>query len=206
MKDKFPLPRIEETFDVLHGSTFFSTMDLTSGYNQIAVADEDREKTAFTTPFGLYEFNRMPFGLTNAPAIFPRLIQHCFRDEVFNILLVFLDDIIVYSKTLREHIERLDNVFTILRHHGLKLKMHKCDFFQTYVKYLGHVVSKDGIFTDNEKIRCIKDRKVPESAKEVKSFLGFADYYRRFIRHFAQIAGPLLDLTKDVNKSESKVW
>ena len=185
IRDQFPLPRVEQTFDVLHGSTMFSTMDLTSGYNQIAVADEDREKTAFTTPFGLYEFNRMPFGLTNAPATFQCLMQHCFRDEVFDILLVFLDDIIVYSRTLKEHIERLDKVFTILRNHGLKVKMRKCSFFQSSVKYLGHVVSKDGISTDDEKIKCIVNWKVPETVKEVKSFLGFAGYYRRFIRNFS---------------------
>ena len=197
IKDKFPLPRVEETFDVLHGSVMFSTMDLTSGYNQIALSEEDKEKTAFTTPFGLYEFNRMPFGLTNAPATFQRLMQHCFREEVFNILLVFLDDIIVYSKTLQEHIKRLDRVFTILKQHGLKLKMKKCTFFKPSVKYLGHVVSKNGISTDEEKIKCITNWKVPETVKEVKSFLGFAGYYRRFIRHFSQIAAPLLEISKN---------
>ena len=196
IRDQFPLPRVEQTFDVLHGSTMFSTMDLTSGYNQIAVADEDREKTAFTTPFGLYEFNRMSFGLTNAPATFQRLMQHCFRDEVFDILLIFLDDIIVYSRTLAEHIERLDKVFTILRNHGLKLKMRKCSFFQSSVKYLGHVVSKNGISTDDEKIKCIVNWKVPETVKEVKSFLGFAGYYRRFIQNFSQIAQPLLEISQ----------
>lgn len=200
IKDKFPLPRVEETFDVLHGSSMFSTMDLTSGYNQIAVADDDKEKTAFTTPFGLYEFNRMPFGLTNAPATFQRLMQHCFREEVFNTLLVFLDDIIVYSKTLREQIDRLDKVFHILRKHGLKLKMRKCKFFQSSVKYLGHIVSKDGISTDNDKIKCIENWKVPETVKELKSFLGFAGYYRRFIRSFSQIAQPLLELSKNNGK------
>ena len=119
MKDKFPLPRVEGTFDVLHRSSIFSTMDLTSGYNQISVADEDKKKTAFTTPFGLYEFNRMPFGLTNPPATFQRLMQHCFREEVFNIMLVFLDDIIVYSKSLQDHVDRLDKVFSILSIHSL---------------------------------------------------------------------------------------
>ena len=99
MKDKFPLPRVEGTFHVLHRSSIFSTVDLTSGYNQISVAGEDKKKTAFTTPFGLYEFYRMPFGLTNTPATFQHLMQHCFRQEVFNIMLVFLDDIIVYSKS-----------------------------------------------------------------------------------------------------------
>ena len=128
-------------------------MDLISGYNQTAFADEDKEKTAFTTPFGLYEFNRMPFGLTNAPATFHRLMQHCFREEVFNIMLVFLDDIIVYSKSLRDLVDRLDKVFSILSKHGLELKMRKCKFFHSSVKYLGHIVSKDSISTDDEKNR-----------------------------------------------------
>lgn len=200
IKDKFSLPRVEETFDVLHGSSMVSTMDLTSGYNQIAVADDDKEKTAFTTPFGLYEFNRMPFGLTYAPATFQRLMQHCFREEVFNILLVFLDDIIVYSKTLREQIDRLDKVFHILRKHGLKLEMRKCNFFQSSVKYLGHMVNKNGISIDNDKIKCIENWKVPETVKDLKSFLGFAGYYRRFIRSFSQIAEPLLELSKNNGK------
>ena len=196
-RDQFPLPRVEDTFDVLHGAELFSTMDLTAGYNQIAVDENDREKTAFTTPFGLYEFNRMPFGLTNAPATFQRLMQHCFREEIFRILLVFLDDIIVYSKTIEELIQRLDRCFTILKQHGLKLKMRKCHFFKTSVKYLGHVVSKDGISTDQDKIRCISEWKVPETVKQLKSFLGFAGYYRRFIRSFSQVAEPLLKLSKD---------
>ena len=139
-------------------------MDLTSGYNKISVADEDKKKTAFTTPFGLYEFNRMPFGLTNPPATFQRLMQHCFREEVFNIMLVFLDDIIVYSKSLQDHIDRLDKVFSILSKHGLKLKMPTCKFFQSSVKSLGNIVSKDGISS-------MVNWKVPQTVKELKSFL-----------------------------------
>lgn len=156
-----------------------------SGYNQIEISEEDKQKTAFTTPFGLYEYIRMPFGLTNAPATFQRLMQHCFREEVFNTLLVFLDDIIVFSKTLSENVQRLDKVFSILRQHGLNLKMKKCRFFKPSVKYLGHVVSENGISTDEDKIKCIVNWKIPENVKEVKSFLGFAGYYRRFIRHFS---------------------
>jgi transposase InsO family protein len=196
IKDKFPLPRVDETFDVLHGSAIFTTLDLTSGYNQLQIAEEDIGKTAFTTPFGLYEYTRMPFGLTNAPATFQRLMQHCFREEVFRILLVFLDDIIIFSQTLTENIQRLDKVFSILRQHGLKLKMKKCQFFKPSVKYLGHIVSKHGISTDDDKISCIVNWKVPMNVKEVKSFLGFAGYYRRFIRHFSQIAEPLLNIAK----------
>ena len=127
-KDAYPLPRINESFDALSGATIFSTMDLTSGYNQVAVEECDKEKTAFVTPMGLYEYNRMPFGLCNAPATFQRLMQHCFREEIFQTLLVFLDDVIVYSSTLEQHLERIETVFKRLRTHGLKLKPSKCHF------------------------------------------------------------------------------
>lgn len=203
-RDQFPLPRVEECFDVLHGASVFSTMDLTSGYNQIPVKESDRFKTAFTTPFGLYEYNRMPFGLSNAPATFQRLMQQCFREEIFQILLIFLDDIIVYSKTMDEHIQRLDTVFTILKKHGLKLKMKKCSFFKKSVRYLGHIVSQDGISTDEEKIKCVKDWQVPQTLKQLKSFLGFSGYYRRFIKNFAQISAPLLQLNRDFHKHPNK--
>ena len=130
-------------------------MDLTAGYNQVAVEESDKHKTAFTSPFGLYEYNRLPFGLCNGPATFQRLMQHCFRDEVFQLLLVFLDDIIVYSSTIEQQIQRLEIVFRRLRQHGLKLKPRKCDFFRKEVHYLGHIVSENGISTDPEKVNAV---------------------------------------------------
>lgn len=195
-RDAYPLPRLEESFDALCGAKYFSTMDLTSGYNQVAVDENDVEKTAFTTPMGLYEYLRMPFGLCNAPATFQRLMQHCFRDEIFNILLVFLDDIIVYSEDIPEHVKRLETVFRIIREHGLKLKMSKCKFFQSEVRYLGHVISSKGIKTDPEKISAVQNFEKPSTVKKLKSFLGLTGYYRRFVKGFSDIAAPLHKLSQ----------
>ena len=205
-RDSYPLPRVEESFDVLKGSKIFSTMDLTSGYNQLAVHENDIEKTAFTTPMGLYEYLRMPFGLCNAPATFQRLMQHCFRDEIFNVLLVFLDDIIVYSTNLQEHLYRLETVFKRLRDHGLKLKPSKCHFFKREVRYLGHIVSSKGIQTDPDKISAVRDFDVPTTVKNIKSFLGLAGYYRRFIKGFSQICAPLHKLSQQFTASPRKLF
>jgi hypothetical protein len=138
-------------------------------------------KTAFTTPYGLFEYTRMPFGLCNSPASFQRLMQHIFNDAVFQILLIYLDDIIVYSKTLDEHLERLDVVFSRLSEHRLKLSPKMCHFFQEEIGYLGYVVSAKGICTSPEKIRVVKDWPMPNTLKDLRSFLGFASYYRRFV-------------------------
>ena len=147
-KDAYPLPRIDESLDALGRAQYFSAIDLASAYNQVEVHPDDRHKTAFTTPMGLYEYNRMPFGLCNAPGTFQRLMQMIFREELLQILLVYLDDIIVYSDTIADHLKRLERVFQKLREHGLKIEAEKCQFFQSRVKYLGHVVSAEGVATD----------------------------------------------------------
>ena len=128
-RDAFPMPDIEQTFTPLSGSKWFSTMDLACGYNQVAMSEGDIEKTAFVTPMGLFEYTRMPFGLTNAPATFQRLMQQCLDDQLFETVLDFLDDIIVYSKSVNEHLTHLSYVFNQLKNHGLKLKPRKCHFF-----------------------------------------------------------------------------
>ena len=130
-KDAFPLPRIEETLDALSGAKCFSTLDLASGYNQVLVREQDREKTAFCTPFGLFEFNRMPFGLCNAPGTFQRLMERIFGDQSFHALLLYLDDIVIFSTTFQQHLQRLEMVLTRLQQHNLKLKLKICKFFQT---------------------------------------------------------------------------
>lgn len=140
-KDAFPLPRIEETLDALTGARWFSTLDLASGYNQVPVTEGDKPKTAFCTPFGLFEWNRMPFGLCNAPSTFQRLMERLFGDQRHQSLLLYLDDIVVFSSSVTQHLERLEVVLGRLKREGLKAKLEKCVFFQEQVKYLGHVVS-----------------------------------------------------------------
>ena len=197
VKDAYPLPRIDESLDAISGASLFSTMDLQSAYYQIEVAEEDKAKTAFTTPVGLFEFNRMAFGLCNAPATYQRLMQDMFRDELFRVLIVYLDDILVYSKTVDEHIERLEMVFQKLQQHGLRLELRKCAFFQKKVKFLGHEISAAGIATDPEKVRAVVEWPVPTTTRDLRSFLGFASYYRKFVKGFAQIARPLHQLLAD---------
>lgn len=204
VRDSFPLPRIEDALDSLAGSTLFSTMDLASGYHQVPVHETDKHKTAFTTPFGLFEYNRLPFGLVNAPACFQRLMQHCFSEQVFDILLVYIDDIIVYSKSFDQHLDRLEIVFQKLREFGLKLKPSKCLFVKRKVQYLGHTITADGISTESDKVSTVVNWKEPQTVKELRTFLGFASYYRKFISGFARIAGPLHELVNTC-KQDTKV-
>ena len=190
-KDAFPLPRIEESLEAMGRAKVFSTLDLASAYNQVEVDPQDRPKTAITTPFGLFEQIRMPFGIANAPATFQRLMSHIFRDDILKILIVYLDDIVIYSENVEEHIRSLDTVFTKLKAHGLKLKGEKCKLFQPEVKYLGHILSADGVKADPEKIRAVTNWVKPTTLQELRRFLGFASYYRRFVLNFAKLAAPL---------------
>ncbi|XP_078658200.1 tenascin-X-like [Branchiostoma floridae x Branchiostoma belcheri] len=199
-----PFERIEESLAALQGAAIFSTLDLASGYWQVAVDEADKEKTAFSTQFGLFEFNRLPFGLSGAPASFQRLMQHCLGDQNLETLLIYLDDIIVFSSNFDDHLARLDLVFTRLRAHGLKLRPNKCHLFKRRVKYLGHIVSERGVATDPEKCAVLRDWPVPKTSKQVKSFLGFCSYYRRFVKDFSKIAQPLHKLTIGQNKKGRK--
>ncbi|CAL9687717.1 unnamed protein product [Knipowitschia caucasica] len=203
-KDAFPLPRIEETLDSLSGAVWFSTLDLASGYNQVPVTEADRPKTAFCTPFGLFEFNRMPFGLCNAPGTFQRLMQRMFGDQQGQSLLLYLDDIIVFSSSVEQHLQRLEVVLGRLRTEGLKVRLEKCSFFQREVGYLGHVISDQGVSTDPKKIEAVSQWKRPQNAPELRSFLGFASYYRRFVEGFAKLVGPLHRLVAELAGSKSK--
>lgn len=190
-KDAFPLPRIEESLDALCGAQWFSTIDLASGYHQVAVTEQDKMKTAFCTPFGLFEFERMPFGLCNAPSTFQRLMERMFGDQNCHSLLLYLDDVIVFSSTVDEHLSRLDLVLDRFKKESLKIKLGKCQFFQQQVNYLGHVVSAAGVATDPQKIAAVRDWAIPSTVAELRSFLGFASYYRRFVKDFAKLASPL---------------
>lgn len=195
VRDAYALPNIEEIFTALSGAKWFSVMDLKSGYYQVEMAEEDKPKTAFVCPLGFYEFNRMPQGVTNAPSTFQRLMERGVGDLHLNEVLVFLDDLIVFSDTLEEHETRLMKVLNRLKDYGLKLSPEKCHFFRSSVKYLGHVVDAHGVHTDPEKISALKNWPRPSNLKELKCFLGFAGYYRRFVEGYSKIAKPLNGLT-----------
>ena len=200
-KDAHPLPRIDDTLDALSGAQWFSTLDLASGYWQVEVDPSDKEKTAFSTPFGLYQFLVMPFGLCNAPSTFQRLMELVLHGLQWEICLVYLDDIIIFSRTIGEHLQRLKEVFDRLREAGLKLKPGKCHLLQRSVHYLGHIVSSNGVETDPGKTKIIKAWSTPTKLKELRQFLGITSYYRRFVKDFARIAAPLYRLTE-----EGKAW
>ena len=194
-KDAYPLPRIEDCLDSLAGARWFCTLDLCSGYWQVELKEEDRYKTAFCTRSGLYQFKVMSFGLCNAPATFERLMETVLRGLQWRECLVYLDDIIIFGRTFDETLARLSNVFDRIQEANLKLNPSKCALFWEEVKFLGHVVSPKGVQTDPSKIEAVVDWPTPKNASEVRSFLGLASYYRKFVKGFAAIARPLHHLT-----------
>ena len=196
VRDAYAIVNLEEAFSALAGSKWFSVMDLKSGYYQIEMEESDKTKTAFVCPLGFYEFNCMPQGITNAPSTFQRLMERCMGSLNLKEVLVFLDDVIVFSSTLEEHEARMLKVLQQLREYGLKFSPSKCRFFQSSVRYLGHIVSSKGVETDPKKVSALRTWPRPQTLKQLKSFLGFAGYYRRFVKDYANIVKPLNDLTK----------
>ena len=205
IKDGYSLPRIEDTLDCLHGAVWFSTLDLKSGYWQVELEEEAKPLTAFTVgSLGFWECECMPFGLTNAPATFQRLMESCLGELHLNWCIIYLEDIIVFSRTSEDHIHRLRAVFEKLKAAGLKLKPSKCDFFKKEIKYLGHVVSEQGVSTNPDKIKAVTEWPQPTTVTEVRSFLGFVSYYRRFIPNFSKVAKPLNQLLQNLEGSPSQ--
>ena len=204
-KNAYPLPRIDECLESLGGSKWFCTLDLQSGYWQIGMDPIDREKTAFATHMGLYEFNVMPFGLCNAPATFEAMMETMLRGLLWKKCLVYLDDIIVYGSTFKQCLSNLLDVLRKLQSYGLKLKPTKCKLFRKEVEYLGRIVSGHGIKADPTKVMAVEKWPLPTDIREIRSFIGFCSYYRDFIPNFSRISAPLQALMIGEKKSKAKV-
>ena len=203
IKDAYPIPKIDECLDTLRGASWFSTLDMQSGYWQVGIHPQDQPKTAFATKHGLYEFNRLSFGLCNAPGTFQRAMELVMRGLQWRTVLIYLDDVIVVAKTFDDQLDRLKEVVERFYQHGLKLKPRKCHLFQREVDFLGHVVNERGVHTNPKLIRDIQQKEPPRSLRELQAFLGLCNYYRRFVPLYAQIAYPLLQLTK---KGATYTW
>ena len=195
-RDVYPLPRIDDSLAALGGGRWFSTLDLTSGYWQIPVEEESKEKTAFISASGLYEFNVLPFGLSNSPSTFQRFLDIVLAGLKWKSLLVYLDDICIFSSDFEQHLKDLGEVFLRLREAKLKLKPSKCHLFQRQIKYLGHIVSSDGVMPDPEKVKAITNMPLPTDVASLQSFLGLLNYYRKFIPNFSILGSELYQLTK----------
>jgi hypothetical protein len=196
IKNKYPLPRIDILFDQLARAKVFSKIDLRSGYHQIKLKPSNIPKTAFSTRYGLYEYPVMSFGLTNAPAYFKYLMNSVFMPELDKFVIVFIDDILIYSKNLEDHARYLHIILQRLREHYLYAKFSKCEFWLDTVKFLGHTISNDGISIDPSKVQKVMDWEPPTSVHQIRSFLGLAGYYHRFIPDFYKIAKPMTELLK----------
>ena len=195
VKNRYPLPRIDDLLDQLHGAKYFTSLDLASGYHQIRIKDTDIEKTAFNTPMGHFQWRVMPFGLCNAPATFQKAMNDLFGHRIGIYVLVYMDDILIYSKTREEHLSHVDEILTLLEKNEYYVKYKKCDFMKTEVKFLGHIISPDGLKVDPDKISTVKQWKPPTDKSSIRSLLGFGNYFRKFIYKYSEMVLPLTQLT-----------
>jgi hypothetical protein len=211
VKFQFPMPRIDDVMDSLNGALFYSSCDATHGFWQLQLHPNDIPKTAFRTPTWLYQWRVLPMGLSNSPAVFQRTMASFFQKEVTlsngtkvvalgNFIQIYMDDLLIYSKTAEEHLEHLNIVFDILQQNRIYLNPKKCEFNKPEVRFLGHLVSKEGVRPDPDKVKVMKEWPIPTDKNELYRFLGFANYFRLFIRSYATIAAPLYPLTQTINK------
>ena len=196
IKNKYPLPRTDQLLDSLSGAKNFTSLDLQSGYHQIRIPEEDQPKTAFRTPFGHYEFRVLSFGLTNAPATFQATMNDIFRPYLNKFVVVYIDDILIFSRSHKEHVHHLRLIFEKLRENDFKIKLSKCEFEKNEVKFLGHLVGEHGVKVDPDKTAAVANWSPPTNLTSLRSFLGLAQYFRKFIKDFSRIATPLTNLTK----------
>jgi hypothetical protein len=203
IKNRYPLPRIDDLLDQLQGARVFSKVDLRSGYHQVRVKEEDIPKTAFRTRYGHYEFLVMSFGLTNALAVFMDTMNRVFHDYLDQFTIVFIDDILVYSRTSEEHEEHLWNILERLRSEKLYAKLEKCEFWLDSVSFLGHIIFGEWVAVDPKKVKAMVEWTRPTSMLEIQSFLGLAGYYRHIIEGFSKLSRPLTALTR---KNACFVW
>ena len=197
------MPKIDELLNCLKGATCFSKFDLTSAYYQVRVANKDVEKTAFNTRYGHFEFRVMPFGLAKAPATFQALMNSLFADKLEDFLVIYLDDILIFSRNPKEHEAHVRYVLKVLRRHKLVASKTKCEFFKPLVEFVGHVLKAEGVWMEQNKVDAILAWPVPTTVTHVRSFLGLANFYRRFVNGFAEMSTPLTEITR---KNQCFIW
>ena len=200
VKNGHALPRIDDLLDKIQGAQYFSSMDLLQGFYQLPLVDSDKPKTAFKTSFGHYQFRVVSMGLSNSPSVFQRVMNQIFSKYLNKSVLIYLDDILIFSKTPEDHLDKLRYVFETCRANSLSLKTNKCHFFLQELKFLGHIISKDGIKPDPDKVKAVSEWSTLKTQSDVRSFLGLTTYFKRFIKGYAKIATPLMELTKDQYK------
>ncbi|GJW97709.1 putative nucleotidyltransferase, ribonuclease H [Tanacetum coccineum] len=203
VKNRYPLPRIDDLFDQLQGSSVYSKIDLRSGYHQLRVKDEDIPKTTFRTRYEHYEFQVMPFGLTNVPVVFMDLMNRVCKPYLDKFIIVFIDDILIYSRNKEEHANHLRIILELLKKEKLYAKFSKCDFWIRIVQFLGHLIDSQGLHVDPAKIEAVKNWTSPTTPTEIRQFLGHASYYRRFVKDFSKTAKSLTELTQ---KNKKYIW